>query len=117
MCLLQIKESTGCRMRIIESVPGADERVVVISSPDDPSQDRIAAEVRCHAAQAPSTTLTLWVLLVQGPLLAVMQLGLFEVHRRVIEGEEPIPAAPGQPQGILTRMLVCHSQAGSIIGK
>lgn len=48
---------------------------------------------------------------------AAMQLGLFEVHRRVIEGEEPIPAAPGQPQGILTRMLVCHSQAGSIIGK
>ena len=48
---------------------------------------------------------------------AAVQLGLFEVHRRVIEGEEPIPAAPGQPQGILTRMLVCHSQAGSIIGK
>lgn len=50
-------------------------------------------------------------------VLISMQLGLFEVHRRVIEGEEPIPAAPGQPQGILTRMLVCHSQAGSIIGK
>ena len=33
-------------MRIIEAVPGADERVVVISSPDDPSQDRISAEVR-----------------------------------------------------------------------
>ncbi len=45
------------------------------------------------------------------------QLGLFEVHRRVIEGEEPMPAAAGAPQGILTRMLVCHSQAGSIIGK
>jgi KH domain len=48
-CWLQIKEATGCRMRIIEAVPGADERVVVISSPDDPSQDRIAAEVRCDS--------------------------------------------------------------------
>jgi hypothetical protein len=37
-------------MRIIEAVPGADERVVVISSPDDPSQDRISAEVRSCAA-------------------------------------------------------------------
>lgn len=37
-------------MRIIEAVPGADERVVVISSPDDPSQDRIAAEVGVPAA-------------------------------------------------------------------
>ena len=46
-----------------------------------------------------------------------VQLGLYEVHRRVVDGEEPIPAAAGQPQGILTRMLVCHSQAGSIIGK
>lgn len=45
-CWAQIKEATGCRMRIIEAVPGADERVVVISSPDDPSQDRISAEVR-----------------------------------------------------------------------
>ena len=49
-CWLQIKEATGCRMRIIEAVPGADERVVVISSPDDPSQDRISAEVRSCAA-------------------------------------------------------------------
>lgn len=47
----------------------------------------------------------------------VVQLGLFEVHRRVIDGEESQPAISGQPQGILTRMLVCHSQAGSIIGK
>lgn len=42
---MQIKETTGCRMRIVEAVPGADERVVVISSPDDTSKDRIAAEV------------------------------------------------------------------------
>ncbi len=32
-------------MRIVEALPGADERVVVISSPDDPSQDRNSAEV------------------------------------------------------------------------
>lgn len=51
------------------------------------------------------------------PISLFAQLGLFEVHRRVIEGEEPMPAAAGAPQGILTRMLVCHSQAGSIIGK
>ncbi len=46
-----------------------------------------------------------------------VQLGLFEVHRRVIDGEEAQPAVSAQPCGILTRMLVCHSQAGSIIGK
>ena len=32
-------------MRIVESLPGADERVVVISSRDDPSQERNPAEV------------------------------------------------------------------------
>lgn len=84
----QIKEMTGCRMRIVEALPGCEERCVIISSPDDPSVERNSAEV-----------------------------ALFEVHRRVIDGEESQPAASGQPQGILTRMLVCHSQAGSIIGK
>ena len=29
----------------MESVPGADERVVIISAPDDPAQERNAAEV------------------------------------------------------------------------
>jgi hypothetical protein len=34
-----------------------------------------------------------------------------------MEGEEPVPTGGGGGQGNLTRLLVCHSQAGCIIGK
>ena len=38
---------------------------------------------------------------------------LFKVHARVHEAEE---GHGGPPTGV-TRMLVCHTQAGSLIGK
>ena len=34
------------------------------------------------------------------------------VHERLLEADEP-----PMSQGIVTRMLVCHTQAGCIIGK
>lgn len=50
---------------------------------------------------------------------AVLQRGLYEVHRIAAEGDEHVPGGGdrGGDRGMLTRLLVCHSQAGSIIGK
>ena len=39
------------------------------------------------------------------------------MHQLAMEGEEPVPTGGGGGQGALTRLLVCHSQAGCIIGK
>jgi hypothetical protein len=39
-----------------------------------------------------------------------LQVALLKVHDRLIEAEE-------NTQGLMTRMLVCHTQAGCIIGK
>lgn len=45
----------------------------------------------------------------------IVQEALFKVHARVHEEAEGHPGG-GPPTGV-TRMLVCHTQAGSIIGK
>lgn len=40
------------------------------------------------------------------------------MHQLAAEGEEPVPGGGGGgAHGNLTRLLVCHSQAGCIIGK
>ena len=47
-----------------------------------------------------------------------LQRGLYRVHQLAMEGEEPVPGGGGGgAHGNLTRLLVCHSQAGCIIGK
>lgn len=43
--LLQIKDMTGCRMNIVNLVAGCEERVVIVSSPDDSEVERNSAEV------------------------------------------------------------------------
>jgi len=51
-------------------------------------------------------------------LLGCPQRGLYRVHQLAMEGEEPVPGGGGGgAHGNLTRLLVCHSQAGCIIGK
>jgi hypothetical protein len=42
---------------------------------------------------------------------------MYKVFEKVMEGEEPGSHGPGLPHGVSTRLLVCHSQAGSLIGK
>ena len=47
-----------------------------------------------------------------------MQEALQQVHMKVVEGEEgTVATPPGVPPGHVARMLVCHTQAGSVIGK
>ena len=41
----QIREETGARIRVVEGVPGCDERVIVISSRND-SRPSNSAQVR-----------------------------------------------------------------------
>lgn len=41
----QMKDMTGARIRMIEGVPGCDERVCVISSPEDHSMEIIPVQV------------------------------------------------------------------------
>ncbi len=46
-----------------------------------------------------------------------MQDALHQVHVRVHEHMDGDPGMQAQPNNLITRMLVCHTQAGSIIGK
>lgn len=48
---------------------------------------------------------------------AAMQDALNKVHVRVHEHMDGEPGMQAQPNNLITRMLVCHTQAGSIIGK
>lgn len=46
-----------------------------------------------------------------------LQDALNKVHVRVHEHNEGDQGAPPPSNNLVTRMLVCHTQAGSIIGK
>eukprot|EP00884_Botryococcus_braunii_P022439 jgi/Botrbrau1/887/Bobra.0167s0011.2 len=85
-----IRDETGGRIRVVDGVPGCDERVIVISSPSLAGGDWNAA-----------------------------QNALFSVHKRLMEHEEAEAQklAPGTVTPHVTRLLVCHTQAGCIIGK
>ncbi|KAK9846344.1 hypothetical protein WJX81_001971 [Elliptochloris bilobata] len=84
----QIREQTGARIRVVEGVPGCDERVIVISSRNDSRPTNSAQEA------------------------------LLMVHKRVIDGEEQGALGPhGIPLSNLSRLLICQSQAGCLIGK
>ena len=41
----QIRDETGARIRVVEGVPNCDERVIVISSKDDPRKESNSAQV------------------------------------------------------------------------
>ena len=42
----QIREETGARIRVVEGVPNCDERVIVISSRNDPAAHANSAQAR-----------------------------------------------------------------------
>ncbi|KAK9813468.1 hypothetical protein WJX73_000618 [Symbiochloris irregularis] len=85
----QIREDTNTRIRVVEAMPNSDDRVIVISGIEDLS-------VEFHGSQE----------------------ALQQVYMKVVEGEEGTVATPiGQGPGHVARMLVCHTQAGSVIGK
>lgn len=84
----EIRSATKARIRVCEGVPNCDERVIVISARDSTAEDSNQA-----------------------------QRALVEVHRRVIDAELESREQSGKPFNMLTRMLVNHTQAGSIIGK
>lgn len=47
-----------------------------------------------------------------------VQEALLQCHMKIVEGEEgTVATPPGVPPGHVARMLVCHTQAGSVIGK
>lgn len=54
-----------------------------------------------------------------GWVAVLLQLGLYRVFEKYMEGDESptLVPAPGMPPGMLARMLVTTSQAGCIIGK
>ena len=54
----QIREETGARIRVVEGVPGCDERVIVISSRND-SRPSNSAQVRTLNLAAPTALLLL----------------------------------------------------------
>lgn len=84
----EIRSATKARIRVCEGVPNCDERVIVISARDSTAEDSNQA-----------------------------QRALVEVHRRVIDAEMESREQSGKPFYIVTRLLVNHTQAGSIIGK
>ena len=46
----QIRDQTGCRVRVVDGVPTCDERVVIISATDEASEvEHSAAQVRRRA--------------------------------------------------------------------
>lgn len=56
----QIREETGARIRVVEGVPGCDERVIVISSRND-SRPSNSAQVRLSNLLMPAGLLLhLW---------------------------------------------------------
>ena len=52
-----------------------------------------------------------------GERLVKVQDALNKVHVRVHERMDGDPHMTPAPNNLVTRMLVCHTQAGSIIGK
>lgn len=44
----QMRDETGAHIKVVEGVPGCDERVVVISSKDDNGRDHTSAQVRAR---------------------------------------------------------------------
>lgn len=84
----EIRNATKARIRVCEGVPNCDERVIVISARDSTPEDKNQA-----------------------------QRALLEVHRRVVDAEVESREQAGKPINMLTRMLVNHTQVGSIIGK
>ena len=49
----QIREETGARIRVVEGVPNCDERVIVVSSRNDPASHSNSAQARLWLSPTP----------------------------------------------------------------
>lgn len=84
-----MRAQTGARLRVVDAVPGATERVVVISSRHDPAAPADPA-----------------------------QDALFRVFEGVLEADAADGGGgSGDGDGVVARLLVCRTQAGPVIGK
>ena len=91
----QLRSETKSNIRIGETVPGCEERVVTIYSSSEktnPFGDT-------------------------GELVSPAQDALFRVHDRIAAGELPADEEPEEAQQVTVRMLVPSDQIGCVIGK
>lgn len=91
----QLRAETQSKIRINETVPGCDERVVIIYSSNE--------ETNSFADT--------------GDLVSPAQDALFKVHDRIVAEESHADDEFDEPQQVTVRMLVPSDQIGCVIGK
>lgn len=89
----QLRAQTNARIRISETIPGCDERVVTIYSTSDETNS-YGNEHICPAQDA-----------------------LFRVHDKVVAEELPVNGPFEEPLQVTVRLLVPSDQIGCVIGK
>ncbi|XP_050231778.1 KH domain-containing protein HEN4-like isoform X2 [Mercurialis annua] len=114
----QIRQETGAKVRVEETVPGSDERVVVIAGADKESnvnaeqnrEDNDSKEANLEGEGDDTTVKE----------ISSLQKALVLVFERIIEAE---PEADGEDEGkkklssFTLRLLVLSSQVGCLLGK
>ncbi|KAL0332535.1 UNVERIFIED_CONTAM: RNA-binding KH domain-containing protein RCF3 [Sesamum calycinum] len=89
----QLRALTNARIRISETIPGCDERVITIYSTSD--------ETNSYGNER----------------ISPAQDALFKVHDRVVAEEAPLNGPFDEPQQVTVRLLVPSDQIGCVIGK
>ncbi|KAL3823955.1 hypothetical protein ACJIZ3_019984 [Penstemon smallii] len=89
----QLRAQTQARIRISETIPGCDERVVTIYSASDETNSY------------------------EDELISPAQDALFRVHDKVVGEESPVNGAYDELLQITVRLLVPSDQIGCVIGK
>ncbi|KAK6139389.1 hypothetical protein DH2020_026897 [Rehmannia glutinosa] len=89
----QLRAQTHARIRISETIPGCDERVVTIYSTSEETNS-YGNEHVCPAQDA-----------------------LFKVHDKVVAEESPVNGPFEEPMQVTVRLLVPSDQIGCVIGK
>ncbi|XP_073054291.1 RNA-binding KH domain-containing protein RCF3-like [Primulina eburnea] len=89
----QLRAQTQARIRISETIPGCEERVVTIYS--------TSIETNSYGNEAVSPA----------------QDALFRVHERVVSEELPVNGTFDEPLQVTVRLLVPSDQIGCVIGK
>lgn len=91
----QLRQETRAKIRINETVPGCEERVVIIYSTSE--------ETNSFGDS--------------GDLVSPAQDALFKVHDRIVAEDSPADDEFEEPQQVTVRMLVPSDQIGCVIGK
>lgn len=89
----QLRAQTQARIRISETIPGCEERVITIYS--------ASAETNEYGEE----------------LISAAQDALFRVHDRVVAEESPVNGTLEEPVQVIVRLLVPSDQIGCVIGK